>query len=135
MVLFFDEFNRSIDPVTQTAIFQAISDNCFAGVTFPKGLIKVVLAGNPPDQLTGEAGEIETALVSRTIHWRKLGYTKQDAIDFLNFAWIRVQHQDNIGKISTLSLSSKEISSASLSELIREDNEPKEMRSSSAGRG
>jgi len=86
LVLFFDEFNRSIDPVTQTAIFQAISDGTFAGVSFPKGLIKVVLAGNPPDNVTGEAGAIETALVSRTIHFRQLGYTKKDATDFLMFA-------------------------------------------------
>lgn len=59
-------------------------------------------------------------------------------IDVINFAWIRVQYEDYIGKIFRLVVSDYDLSKDTekgFSDLIDQDRLPEEMRTSSSGRG
>lgn len=78
VVFFFDELNRCPDPTVQSAIFQCISDNSFAGVHFKPGQVKVAMAGNVGES-TDEAGSIDAALAARTVQYKKTSYDLDDA--------------------------------------------------------
>lgn len=84
VVVMYDEVNRSPDPTVQSAIFQAISDNSICGVKFPKGLVKVVIAGNLGDS-TNEAGALDGALTARAVQFSKMEYDEDDAKAVLNY--------------------------------------------------
>lgn len=77
--------HNCIDPTVQTAIFQCLDDpGSFGGITFPKGLVKVALAGNLGDS-TMEAGDVDGALTARAVQYKKLTFDEDDAKAVLQY--------------------------------------------------
>ena len=108
LILFFDEVNRA-QPEVSSAVFEAISDNRFMGVTFPKKKLRVILAGNVggdsiklssgEEKETAGYGEVEAmdpAYAARCCIYRKEGFDADDLIDI--WEYISEAEVDSTGK-------------------------------------
>lgn len=108
LLIFFDECNRA-DPVVQSAMFEAISDNRFMGVTFEPGMLQVVGACNvasaESEAVYGDATRLGAALTGRFMMARKLQPDETDRLSFIEWAKTR-SCKDN--KHTTTDLHAKE---------------------------
>ena len=84
IILFFDELNRAGHPAMLSAVFEAVSDHRFMGVTFDPKIVKVVAACNIGSQYM-DAGELDPALVARFALFKKEKYEAEDLRSFVNY--------------------------------------------------
>ena len=85
LVLVLDEANRSIDPITQSVIFKAISDNEIFGIKFSKDRIRIVVIGNLSGGSTSGAKAFDSALYARCVSYVQFDYTLDDVSSLLNY--------------------------------------------------
>ena len=85
LVLVFDEANRSIDPITQSVIFKAISDNEIFGIKFPKDRIRIVVIGNLSGGTTSGAKAFDSALYARCVSYVQYDYSLEDVSSLLKY--------------------------------------------------
>lgn len=85
LVLVLDEANRSLDTITQSVIFKAISDNEIFGIKFPKERIRIVVIGNLSGGTTSGARAFDSALYARCVSYIQFEYTLDDVNSLLNY--------------------------------------------------
>ena len=110
VILFFDECNRCTNPAVMSAMFEAISDYRFAGVSFKhyKHKVKIIGACNMAyDAMFSErsggyeaAGSLDPALAARfSVFWKKR-YDQYDVKSWISF----MEDQKEEGKIDGILL-------------------------------
>lgn len=83
VVLFFEEYTRA-DKITQSAVFEAISDRRFMGVDFPPGLhVSVIAAGNYGSNYR-DTKQMDSAMAARFVMDVQDGYSVRDAVALLS---------------------------------------------------
>ena len=77
--------HNCIDPITQSIIFKAISDQEIFGIKFPKDMVKIVVAGNLAGGMTSGARAFDSALYARCVTYIQSDYTIEDAENIIEY--------------------------------------------------
>ena len=77
--------HNCIDPITQSVIFKAISDNEIFGIKFPKNRIRIVVIGNLSGGTTSGARAFDSALYARCVSYIQKEYSLEDVNSLLRY--------------------------------------------------
>lgn len=85
VILFFDEMNRVSNETLMAAVFEAISDNRFAGISFGKADVSIVSACNL-GETNMDASRLDPAFAARfCVHYQS-AYQDDDVLSYLDYA-------------------------------------------------